>query len=325
MSHHPATPPAGDALWQEAIEAVIRAKALPHPADTEREARRWCARSPAHAAAWAEAERVWRVAGALPPSPGAAPRGRPARRPGRRAVLAGAGALAAGAGGLLLAPPVLHGLRGDTVTGTAELRDLTLGDGSRVTLGPDSVVRIARDGGGGRLDMLDGMAYVEARTDPDRPLTAGAGRLRVQTADAAFELRHQDGAASVSMIRGHALAEIAAGTDAAAAAAPPSLGPGDWLAAGEGGVRQGRTVPDQVAAWRDGMLMVDRRPIAAVAGELERWYAGRILVLDADFGRRPVSGVFDLRQPEAALRAAVQPYGGRVRRLAGWLLLVDAG
>lgn len=320
---HAHTPPddvdSADALWAEAMEAVIRVKALPAGPEAERAARHWRARSPAHAAAWAEAERVWRVAGALPAAH-AARWNRPSARPGRRAVLTGAGALAAGGAGLLLAPDLWHRLRGDAVTGTAELRDLDLPDGSRVTLGPGSVLRAVMTPGERGVELADGIAFFTVRPDPDRPFVVDAGPVRVRVLGTAFELRRGGARATVAVQHG------AVRVQAAGAATPATLRAGEWLSAdGEGAVARGAASLDRIAAWRDRMLVVDQRPIAEVAAELGRWHHGRILVLDEAFGRRPVSGVFDLDQPEAALRALVRPYGGRVRRVTGWLLLVDAG
>ena len=43
---------------------------------------------------------------------------------------------------------------------------------------------------------------------------------------------------------------------------------------------------------------------------------------DAGLTSKRVTGVYDLRHPEAALRAVVQPHGGRVERYSAWVLVV---
>jgi len=48
-------------------------------------------------------------------------------------------------------------------------------------------------------------------------------------------------------------------------------------------------------------------------------------VWDDGIGDKLVSGVFDVSDPQAALRALVEPHGGRSRAVGSWLLMVTAG
>jgi transmembrane sensor len=81
--------------------------------------------------------------------------------------------------------------------------------------------------------------------------------------------------------------------------------------------------PAQIASWRDGRLMVDNVTVADVVEEFRRYYPGVILLRDQRLAARRVTGVFDLHDPVAGLRAVLQPYGGHLTTITPWLLLVS--
>lgn len=124
-------------IQQEAQAWVVR---LESGQVTERDAqvfRHWCARSRAHANAFAEARAVW---GAMAPAARAVKRAaqKPPASHARRALLGGA--VAASLGLLVLRPPtdlwpVVTGLGADYATGTGEQRALAqTGGGTHVAL-----------------------------------------------------------------------------------------------------------------------------------------------------------------------------------------------
>ena len=95
----------------------------------------------------------------------------------------------------------------------------------------------------------------------------------------------------------------------------------EQILAGE--ARLGHFSPSQAAAWRQGQLVADDLPIAEVVAQLKRYVPGLIVLRDdAGLASKRVTGVYDLRHPEAALRAVVQPHGGRVERYSAWVLVV---
>lgn len=315
-----------DALWRTAMDYVLalhddRGTAL-RKSMLRAQAEGWCARDPRHAALFAEAERVWALSGSLPArhrhrwpvTTDTAP-----LLTRRRLIAAGGTALAAGLAGVAIAPQAMHWLHGDSSTGTAEVRRLDLPDGSRVTLGPRSTLRAAGSDRPG-LQLLQGFAYFELRAST-APITVQAGLLQAATPDANFELRHGDGDAFIAVERGTVDLTHAAMTGLDG----KRLQAGDWLALQDTQVDSGTSDPHRAGQWRDGILTVETRPVRVVAAEIARWHRGRVVVLDDALGNRPVSGVFDLTQPEAALRAMLQPFGGRVRTVTPWLALLDVG
>jgi len=62
-----------------------------------------------------------------------------------------------------------------------------------------------------------------------------------------------------------------------------------------------------------------------VVEALRRHFHGAILVLDDAAAESRVTGIYDLGNPEAALRAAAYPSGARVRAVTPWLLVLSPG
>jgi transmembrane sensor len=311
-------------LWREAMEHVLAVRGLAADPGARQAAARWRGSSARHEAAYREAERVWHLAGRVPPAHAHRWAGRRAASLARRRfVLGGAGALAASVLAVAVLPDAIHRLRGDEATGIAEIRTLELADGSRITLGPDSSVRVALDGGGRNVELVDGMAFFEVAADAGRPFLVRHGGLTVRVVGTAFEVRRMGARLSVAVDRG----AVGVSNVGAPALADRRLGPGEWLAVdgAAGTVESGRAALDHVAAWRDSMMVVERRPVSEVAAEIGRWHPGTIVTVDDRLGARRVSGVFDLRDPVTALQAVVEPYGGHVRRLTRWVLVLDAG
>jgi transmembrane sensor len=60
-----------------------------------------------------------------------------------------------------------------------------------------------------------------------------------------------------------------------------------------------------------------------VVAQIARWHRGRVLIADPGLAAAPVSGLFDLNDPDAALEAVVKPYGGKVRHISPWLTVLS--
>lgn len=309
-----------DALWSEALSLLMRRREHPEDPGLRDEIARWCGRSPAHRAAFDEAEIVWRVTGALPRRP--ADRHAPARGPAptRRRLIAGLGlAAAAGVAGLA-APDLILRARADVLTGTGEVRRLPLPDGSTATFGPDSAATLAFSAGARSVDLLAGMAYFEVAPGGPTPFRATCGGLAVTATAGTFEVANDAGWLSAAADSGSVTVRLAGGP----APVEATLAAGDWLAVDDAtrAVTNGVRDASLRAAWRDRIVVADREPVAAVVARIARWQPGRVIVAPG-FGDRRVSGIFDLRDPRRALEGVVAPFEGRVRTLGPWLVLVS--
>jgi transmembrane sensor len=72
-----------------------------------------------------------------------------------------------------------------------------------------------------------------------------------------------------------------------------------------------------VTAWRRGELAFDGRTLDDVISEINRYHRSRILILDQDVGRLPVSGVFDAANADTLLASIELALPVKVIRLPG--------
>ncbi len=308
-----------DRLFQEALDLVIRLQNDPDNALALDLARAWRARGPEHEAAWDEAVEIHGLAGKVITGRRKSEK-RAQGKVTRRAALLGGGA-AAVAGALWL-PGAVTRARADFVTGTAEIRDEILPDGSRATLGPDSALALDFGPRRRRAEILAGMAYFDVAPDSERAFEARAGDLTVTAVEAAFDLGMDAGWRSVSVGRG----SVRLGAGGTALAQGEELAAGHWLTLDEDGLNAGRgeREPGQIASWREARIVADEENVGALVARIARWQKGRVLIADPWLGARRISGVYDLSDPVAALEAVVLPYGGKVRQLSPWLTVISA-
>jgi transmembrane sensor len=316
--------PTDDDLLAEAVDWRLRIEAAPADRALRAALDAWLARSDAHRSAWRDVERLARVADALP-ADYAGPRGRvlgtTERRPWptvRKAAFA-AVALAACLAFLFL-PTVQLLLMSDHRTGTAELRGITLEDGSVVSLDAESAIAVRYSAGRREVALLSGRAFFGIVPGPDRPFVVIAGDATVTVVGTAFDVASSADSLSVAVQSG--TVAVALDKDGSPAA---TLARGDRLEVDRKSGRFARSdvAPADVAAWREHRLIVDKATVAQVVEELGRHYAGVIVLRDRTLADRRVSGVFDLRQPIEALQAAVRTHDGSVTRITPYLVVIS--
>lgn len=312
-----------------AIEAAYWSLTLEEePGNAELRARfeAWLAANPANRAAWSDTIQVQDLIA----SPGyAAHRARRGRQPlaavgtmprvpsPRRTGLALVALAAAACIALFALPGVVLRFEADHLTATAETRSVALEDGSTVALAPDSALEIV-PGAGRTIRMLKGEALFQVTRDPSRPFRVLANGVETTVLGTAFDVRLQDNGAVVAVREGVVRVDRAAVSE--------RLEAGDWVSIVADRVAARGAVPTkEVAAWQAGRIIARDRSIADVVDEIRRSFRGVIVVSDEAFGRQRVTGVYNLTDPVAALRAAVAVHGGTVRQYSPWLLVVIAG
>lgn len=279
----------------------------------------WLAADADHRRDWEEIIRADRALGALGPQlqerwP---PIGlRP--RPGRRRLLRWSGAAAAALLAAAWLPDAWRDRNADHVTGAAELRSITLADGSRARLGPDTAIAVEFSRAARQVRLIRGRAFLEVAPDAAHPFRVVAGPATAAVLGTAFEVRRAPEAATVSVA--HGTVRVAATSGDAVRMARS----GDWVrVTAAGGITAGRIAPEEIALWRDGLLVARDHPVAAVVDELRPYFSGRIIVRGAALAGRPLTGVYRLADPEGTLRAIAQTQGATLHRLTPWLLVLS--
>lgn len=317
-----------------ALDWLLRLQQAPADAALEAACRAWRQAEPENDAAFRKAERLWHLTGqlpattrpdwpALPPAAEAGAGARvialPARPAQRRRWLAGAIAacLLLGLGAGLRTP-----LEADYRTARGELKTVELADGSRVQLDGDSAIAVAFSSGRREVRLLRGQAFFDVARDRERPFHVRAAALDVQVTGTAFNV--DLGAARPAVAVAHGSVRVVdqeAGRELAA-----GLGAGQTLVLdADHHAQQGSQPVGQIAAWRDRRLIADNARLADMVERLEPYLPGVVLLRDAELAERRITGVYDLRNPEAALRAMAQPHGGRVASWSPFLLVISRG
>ncbi|WP_449220413.1 FecR family protein [Tistrella mobilis] len=304
-----------------AIDWLVRVRlGAADPADFAR----WRAAAPLHEAAAAEAESLFDDIGRTATAQAfGAERVMPLRASprsvSRRRLLTGAAAAgvvaAIGAGTLVAAGPgvggrLIAGLDGGETTSRGERRAITLADGSRVTLAGRSAIRIEVSAVGRHVELLAGEALFQVAAGAARPFIVTAGTGRAQAVATLFSVARAGEAARVVVVDGRVEAGPAGGP------APLVLTAGQAATTGPAMTAEPVDAAS-LTAWARGRLIVTGQPLSDVAARLDRDCALRLLVLGDTARNLPVTGVFDLDDPEGTLRAIATVLPVRVRRLGG--------
>lgn len=277
--------------------------------------RHWCARSRAHATAFAEARAVW---GAMAPAARAVKRAQQPVNRARRAWLGGA--VAASLGLLVLRPPAdlwpaVAGLGADYATGTGEQREVALDGGVLVQMNTQTRLDAAPvQDGTAALVLLAGEAEFQAGL-------RGAARLRVQAGDgsvsagsARFNIRLFGQEVCVTCLAGR-LRVAQNGNDAELAAGeqlryrPAHFGITRAVRAGE------------VSAWRQRLLVFKQSTLAEVVDEVNRYRPGKLILNSDALGKTRVQASFSLDRLDDVIALIQDAYGARVTRLPGGIVL----
>lgn len=291
---------------------------------------RWLAADPRHARAYARMERLWGkleapVAEVVRSDPSVEARNGQ-RRPWFAGLVPGPAWAAASLAILLLVgafqvDDVVTGLRSDHATAVGQRAPLQLDDGSRVTLNTDSAIAVEMSPERRQVDLLRGEAWFDVATDAARPFVVATGAGRIRVTGTSFGVRLKGDAAIVALTEGEVELRTVDGTGDTA----PAL----VLTAGH----QARLSPDGVlgptalnrtaaTAWLRGQIAFFDTPLPDVVAELNRYRAGRIVILGGSLDGLTVSGVFAADNPDAGIDAIASTLPVQVTRLTDLLVIL---
>ena len=295
---------------------------------------RWQAADPEHARAWSRAEALLGKLEGLPSAVALPVLDRPPD-PGRRRALGRLAVL------LALLPAGWLGLRlaghgpwaADHRTGVGERLDVTLADGSRITLDTASAIAVDFNDAERLIRLRAGRILVQTAVDPLAANLASGGRpgrpFRVRTRNGLLEalgtrftVRETDGHSEVAVLTGRVRATPLRGT-------AHLLEAGRQARFDSVAVAESIDVDPGSAAWINGMLLADRLPLGELVEELGRYRHGFIRC-EPTLASLPISGSFPIGDAAATNRTLTMlaaTYPIRVRRGAGglWIRLEARG
>ncbi|AYV48729.1 hypothetical protein CFHF_17225 [Caulobacter flavus] len=317
----------------EALEWLLALHEEPESAELVARFEAWRVGHPGRARAWEEASGVYAVIGDVPPAHAERWASRPdgrgravggARRPrrhavqdpGRRRLVAALAASAAALVVAVLAPGAIVRLQSDYVTGVGEVRQVRLEDGSLVSLAPESALAVDYSAGQRDLRLVRGRAWFDVRHDPSRPFTVASREVDARVLGTAFEVDAESPGVTVQRGLVGVTSRRVKGMERVPAGQGVMLG------------RDGRFLrapadPNAVAAWRHGQMLVENGTIGEVVRALGPWTRDIVLVRGQALSERRVTGVYNLRDPEAVTSALAQAYDLKVARVTPWILVIS--
>jgi transmembrane sensor len=239
---------------------------------------------------------------------------------GLRAAAAAVVLLVAGVGTLIVSrggSNLFHGAvaslyeqgAADYVTRRGEKLDVTLPDGSAITLNTETDLDVVFDGRRRTVEVLRGQAFFNVAKDPSRPFVVVAGGRQIVAVGTAFDVRLDQGRVEVQLVEGHVVVENA---EPGGAAAPPArdstesihLNPGEALVATDKQVvRTAMEDQQRLLKWRDGLIEFDNTSLADAVAEFNRYSSQTISIDDPQIAKLPISGVFRTNSQRKFLEA----------------------
>lgn len=274
----------------------VHGGAMTTPERAEFEA--WLGADSAHRDAYRRIEQLWRdvsVVGALSDvdvSTSAFSR--------RRTYLA----MAAASVVLAVALAFVFVASGGTVygTGKGEIREIALADGSHVTLGAQSKLRVAFTEDERRAELQTGEAFFSVAKDRTRPFHVRAGETMVRVVGTQFDLRY--GTRSVRVAVREGIVEV---MPVAHARQPDASVSRRTLTAGQEAVSSGAGIDvhaiegAEPGGWRAGRLSYENTRLAEVIADANRYSDSEIVFADELLREVPVTTAFRTDQIDTML------------------------
>jgi transmembrane sensor len=318
-----------EALKRQAIEWLAHLSSGEMTQADAEALKRWCGASPAHAEAFASANRLWGLLGPATRNVAARARvqgDRPTLLPallGRRAILSGAAAAAtvAATGYLIVQPPLglwpsVSELMAEYRTATGEQRQFTTAGGAAVEMNTQTSLNIgAATGGGDRIELIAGETVVMTGGTGSKPVVVVAADGRTNATAARFDVRLDGTSACVTCLGGT--------VDVEQRGAVATVREREQVTYGHGGLEQVISVdPAVVTSWRSGVLIFRSERLSRAIDEINRYRPGRIVLVNSSLGRRRIDASFRLDQIEHIVPQIESVFGVRARTLPGGLVLL---
>ncbi|KCB24148.1 FecR domain-containing protein [Bordetella hinzii] len=308
--------PLAPAIVREAAAWSARLWSGEATEDERRDCERWRRRHPDHELAWQRIARLAARLQALPAELAAPALRRCGHRLSRRALLTLAlGVTAASPWWLPAAGPAWRLARADLRTGTGEMRRVSLPDGGELYLDSGSAVNLDYGAQARRIVLLDGRILVRTAAGDSRPFLVSTRDGEAIAHGTRYTVALAGGYTDVQVLQG------------AVELRPATGRPYRLLQAGQAGrydargLRAGGPARAREPDWPGGILSAEAMPLADFLDELSRYRPGVLRWDEALDGLR-VSGVFSLRDTDAALRALADALPLRVARYTRWWTVV---
>ena len=196
-----------------------------------------------------------------------------------------------------------------TVTKSTKLgqtKELTLSDGSIVKLNVGSTVSFAEQfGRDSREIKLIGEAFFQVAEDTNRPFKVITGDVTTIALGTSFNINAYPGKRNIDISLATGKVKVEASVDSKKVIDPFYLEPGEKASytLSTQDIRKQKFDPDEILAWKDGIIYFKNADEAALIEKLERWYGVQIDVLNENKRKTDAfSGTFSNESLEEVLK-----------------------
>ena len=267
----------------------------------------WKVSTPERGRAWARAQLLQTKLGGLPPSLAMSALDRPSS-PERRAAL---GKLAmilailpAGWSSWKLAES--QQWSADYRTTVGQQRELTLADGSKITLNTDTAIDVLFDANQRLIHLREGEILVQTAPDISplaRPFLVSTRQGRMQALGTRFTVRELQPRTHLAVLEGAVKVELADNRQTT----PLIVNAGQRTDFSSHTFGQLSVADRYVGAWSQGMLMADKMRLADFVNELTRYRRGFVR-LDPAIADLRISGAYPISDSQRTLNMLAQTY-----------------
>ncbi len=194
---------------------------------------------------------------------------------------------------------------------SAQIGNVTLDDGSKVKLAPESKLIVPKNFGPDmRAVKLDGMAEFTVAPGIEQPFNVIAGNTSVVATGTAFTVRSYPGDPSVTVVVSEGSVKVGLKRNMHDVAA------GSAVVASDTTVRAATAAErDEADAWRTGTLVVNDRPLSQALSLIKRWYGLTILAPNQALLERKTS----FRAPLDSQKVAINGIEASTGLQFGWI------
>ena len=214
----------------------------------------------------------------------------------------------AAAATLLLAVVVWYGASSwysnEYVTARGVQRDVHLSDGSDLSLGGASAVRVRFNDRQRAVQLENGEAYFKVAHDPSRPFVVRTRALEITALGTAFTVRSDDAHTVIAVTEGRIEIAPLAGTDMPAHATSALRASAGQQVSYDAHTGKPTVRPSNTASalgWQDGALTYVDEPLSAVLARINRYSSRNVRLADPALGELRFTGtVFETHMEEWA-------------------------
>ncbi|HEY8586646.1 MAG TPA: FecR domain-containing protein [Rhodanobacter sp.] len=208
-------------------------------------------------------------------------------------------------------------------TATGDLQEVSLTDGSKVTLSSNSQILVTMSRKERHVELLQGEAFFVVAKNPARPFVVSADGRRVTAVGTRFSVRRD--ATELRVVVTHGLVQLESdphpGRPRQATTLLPAgsvaLASDNGVVVHSGSVQQAQ----EYLSWRSGFVSFHDTSLATAVAEFNRYNTRKIVIGDAQIGAMRVGGNFRWSNTDAFVRLLVQGFPIKANRRGDTIVL----